>query len=153
MPRLTVAATALLAAFGAVDASPATLRCKAHPTCRWPPQQEWDLFNKTVQGHLLAPPPPAGVCHKDQKTYNTDQCAVVTKSWPDMNFHIENPVSLFMNQYNNDTCLPDPNAPCSDAGYPSRVVDAQSPEHVQAAVRFGASSTISLAKSNHCTYS
>lgn len=40
------------------------------------------------------------------------------------------------NQYNNDTCLPIPNTPCSGAGYPIYVVNASTPAHVQAGVRF-----------------
>jgi hypothetical protein len=40
-------------------------------------------------------------------------------------------------QYNNDTCLPNPAYVCSDAGYPAFVVNASTPDHVRAGINFG----------------
>ena len=51
------------------------------------------------------------------------------------------PVSTLWNNWNNDTCLPDPKLPCSDDGYPSLVVNATTARHVQLAVDFGTGTT------------
>ena len=40
-------------------------------------------------------------------------------------------------EFNNDTCLPEPSYPCSGAGYPAFVINATSSEHVKMGVDFG----------------
>ncbi|PKS05203.1 hypothetical protein jhhlp_008571 [Lomentospora prolificans] len=64
--------------------------------------------------------------------------------WSLYEFHVSNPVSPIWNQFANDTCLPDPELPCSGKGYPIDVINATSPEHVQAGVRFARKHSIRL---------
>lgn len=120
--------------------------CKAVPgTPGWPSSEEWANFNNSLGGVLLMPPPPGGVCHQGQPNYNAALCPNVTTewttSWP---FHEDNPISNGGNNWNNDTCLPYPQAPCSGLGYPIYVVNATKAEHVQKAVNFAREKKIRL---------
>lgn len=123
---------------GAATAAPSSWGCKPHPgSYDWPPQMAWNMLNQTVEGRLIAPLPPAGVCHEDQPNYAPDQCPALTKAWATYDFHAANPFTPMWGQFDDNTCDPDPKAPCSAAGYPAYVVDASSAEHAAAAVRFG----------------
>lgn len=117
---------------------PPSNKCKAYPgTPSWPSAQVWASLNKSLGNRLITPTPPAAACHSGQPTYNETQCAAVTKGWSSYDWHAKDPVSVMWDQYTNDTCLPDPKAPCSPQGYPSYVVNASTPEHVKLGVDFG----------------
>jgi hypothetical protein len=113
-------------------------KCKSVPgSADWPSQQDWGRFNESLGGRLLQPAPPGAVCHSGQRTYDPDRCPAVLDSWRKHDFHVGHPTSVIVNQFSNDSCLPDPSYPCDDAGYPSFVVNATTPESVQLAVKFG----------------
>lgn len=115
-------------------------KCKAYPgTVDWPSSKSWHHFNKTLDGQLLSPTPPGAVCHDDQPFYDADQCPKVNQTWTVFEFHTENPVSVFGDQFANYTCLPDPQTPCSSKGYPPFVVNATTAQHVKLGVDFGMS--------------
>ncbi|KAI8632863.1 FAD-binding domain-containing protein [Xylariaceae sp. FL1651] len=129
------------------DTSPAKLEtrsdngsraCKAFPgTAAWPSENAWAKFNRTAGGKLIKPgPPPGAVCHPGEPTYDPDQCAIVTAAWTTYDFHQRDPVSNMWQQYNNDTCLVDPNTPCSAAGYPAYVVNATTAKDVKLSLDF-----------------
>ena len=119
--------------------------CKASPgTASWPSVAQWQSLNQSLQGALLEPPPPAGACHLGQATYDPVQCTVVTAAWTNHTFHAENPVSTDWNNWNNDSCLPDPVESCSGAGYPVYVVNASSAEDVAKGVNFARTHKIRL---------
>jgi len=120
--------------------------CKAVPgTQQWPSTQEWARFNQSLGGVLLMPPPPGGVCHPGEPNYDAALCPTVAKewfsSWP---FHADDPISNAYTNWNNDSCIPDPSAPCSGRGYPIYVVNATTAEHVQQAVTFARNNNIRL---------
>ncbi|KAI0859011.1 FAD-binding domain-containing protein [Xylaria cubensis] len=100
--------------------------CKAFPgTSAWPSQESWAKFNQSTGGKLIKPgSPPGAVCHPGEPTFNPDECTIVTAAWRTYDFHQNDPVSNMWQQFNNDTCLVDPSAPCSGAGYPAYVVNA-----------------------------
>ncbi|KAI0397651.1 FAD-binding domain-containing protein [Xylariaceae sp. FL0594] len=112
--------------------------CKAFPgTPTWPSQDTWANFNHSLGGRLIRPvAPPGAVCHPGQPTYNPEICASVTEAWSTTVFHQENPVSNMWQQFNNDTCLIDPNTPCSPDGYPAYVVNATTAQHVKQGLDF-----------------
>jgi hypothetical protein len=111
--------------------------CKSVPSSpTWPCPSLWAHLNTTVSGRLLAPSPPGAVCHPSQPTYNASACPALQTAWTTYTFHQSDPVSSMWNQWNNDTCLPLPNNPCSGAGYPIYVINASTPAHVQAGVKF-----------------
>lgn len=55
--------------------------------------------------------------------------------------------SLFQN-FNNDTCLPDPAAPCSSGGYPVYVINATCADHIKAGVDFARKNNVRLIVKN-----
>ncbi|KAI0197518.1 FAD-binding domain-containing protein [Astrocystis sublimbata] len=112
-------------------------RCKAFPgTSSWPSQATWAQLNQTLGGKLIAPAPPAAVCHEGHPTFSNSQCAVVTKEWETDTFHAEDPISSMWQQYNNDTCWPEPEAPCSSSGYPAYVINATTAVDVKQGIDF-----------------
>ena len=114
--------------------------CKAVPgTPDWPSDLTWARLNESTGGRLLRPSPPGAVCHPDQPTYDAAECSRVHSAWSTYEFHQNDPVSSQWNQYNNDTCLPEPSYSCSGQGYPVFVINATSAEHVKLGVDFGES--------------
>jgi hypothetical protein len=123
----------------------ASRSCKATPgSSTWPPSSEWASLNHTVSGRLLHPSPPGAVCHPKQPTYSAAECPILQKQWQSIFFHQDNPISSAWNNFNNDSCLPLAAAPCSGEGYPVYVVNATTPEHVQAAVKFAGKHNVRL---------
>ncbi|KAL5088917.1 hypothetical protein Trisim1_006062 [Trichoderma cf. simile WF8] len=111
--------------------------CKAYPgTSSWPSAHTWAALNQTLNGRLLRPSPPGAVCHPSQSTYNTSQCSQVADEWKTYEFHVANPISVMWDKFDNFTCLPNENTPCSPAGYPAYVVNASTAEHVKIGIDF-----------------
>ncbi|KPM37671.1 hypothetical protein AK830_g8885 [Neonectria ditissima] len=120
-----------------VWATPLSKSCKAFPgSPKWPSSHEWSRLNKTVDGRLLRPELPGGVCHEGQPNYNADQCPKVQQDWTTFEFHDESPVSVMWDHWAKYTCLPVEEYPCSGAGYPSYVANVTTASHVKAAVDF-----------------
>jgi hypothetical protein len=125
----------LLGAFSLI--SLASAECKATPSnSSWPSTDVWAAFNSSLGGQLIQPTPPGAVCHADQADYNATACVNVQTEWETYPFHRADPVSSAWNNYNNDTCLPDPTYSCSGEGYPLYVVNATTEEHVVLGVQF-----------------
>ncbi|QBZ55220.1 hypothetical protein PoMZ_00115 [Pyricularia oryzae] len=123
--------------------------CKVTPLdAGWPSSEEWDRLNSTISGRLVRPVPPGAVCHADQPSHSTDGCIATRSQWRDPSFHLGDPVSVDWDNWANDTCAPDPEVGCSDAGYPVYVVNATEPEHVQAGVDFARNNNIRLVVKN-----
>lgn len=108
----------------------------------WPDSAAWASLNETVGGRLLSVVPPGAVCHASQPSFNEAACKEVASKWPDEFFHAADPVSVEWNNFNNDSCLPEPADAatgwgCSGAGYPVYVINATEAAHVKAGVDFG----------------
>jgi hypothetical protein len=139
-PLLTIVGVAILYFLGSVNAG-----CKSVPgSSDWPTDQEWAALNETLGGQLIKPTPPGAVCHPEQSTYNSAVCPTVETEWATFPFHREDPVSSAWNNWNNDTCIPDPQYTCSPLGYPSYVVNATTADHIAAGVKFAGSNNIRL---------
>ncbi|KAL1962101.1 hypothetical protein VTN77DRAFT_568 [Rasamsonia byssochlamydoides] len=124
---------------------PVNAFCKAVPgSPDWPSPSEWQALNASLSGRLLQPPPPGAVCHPDQPTFNNATCAYVQQEWSNTTFHVDNPISTILNNWNNDSCLPYPADPCSGEGYPIYVVNATTAEHVKLGVDFARQHNIRL---------
>lgn len=116
----------------------AVKNCKAIPNSpTWPSPSDWENLNRTVQGKLLNPPPAASVCHYNEPNFSPSRCASVTAQWNSSIFHADDPLSVDWPNFNNDSCLPDPDTPCSKDGFPVFVVNATSSHDVQSAINFG----------------
>lgn len=120
-------------------------KCKATPGSKgWPSSHEWSRFNKTLSGKLIKPSPPGAACHPDQSTYDPSACPAIQAGWKTSVWHTQNPVSSIVDNYNNDTCLPIPEAPCSGEGYPIYVVNATTAQDVKKGVDFARKHDIRL---------
>lgn len=129
-----------------VRAHPSTPDCKAVPgTPDWPPASAWASLNESTGGRLLQPSPPGAACHPDQPTYDAGECSRIQSAWSTFEFHESNPISNQWSQYNNDSCLPEPDYPCSGQGYPVFVINATTAEHVKLGVDFGESGLLPYA--------
>lgn len=112
--------------------------CKAVPGGEgWPSPEQWAALNQSVDGRLLQPTPPGAICHPGHAAYNAAACPATQAAWFTEPLHANDPVSSMWNNWNNDTCLPDPALTCSSAGYPVYVVNASTAQHVKAGVDFG----------------
>jgi hypothetical protein len=121
------------------------------PSCRaslgspdWPSFSAWAALNDSISGRLLQPPPPGAVCHPDQVTYNAQICPTVIEAWSTIFFHQANPISSAWNNWNNDSCLPYPDTPCSGEGYPVYVVNATCEDDVKKGVDFARENNVRL---------
>ena len=134
---VSLASSALLAVASPEHAS--SRQCKAFPgSSSWPSPKKWMALNETLGGQLIKPVPPGGVCHRDAPNYDKAECPSVQKGWETYDFHAADPVSSMWDNWSNYTCLPDlPNATCTGNGYPSYVINATTPKHVQQGVNFG----------------
>lgn len=119
--------------------------CKAIPhTLSWPSIQSWQKLNTSTSGRLLAPPAPGAACHADQPTFDNATCNYITTAWPNSTFHANNPISVDFENWTNDSCLIDPAAPCSGAGYPVFVINSTTAHEVSAAVDFARENNVRL---------
>ncbi|KAH9887786.1 FAD binding domain-containing protein [Xylariomycetidae sp. FL2044] len=114
----------------------------------WPSSEVWSQLNETIQGGLLQPTPPGAVCHPSQASYNATKCVVAQYAWSSPYFHDSDPVSSDWNNWNNDSCLPLPDLPCSSQGYPLYVINATTPDHVAAGIDFAREHNIRLVVKN-----
>ena len=99
----------------------------------WPSASDWQALNKSISGGLIAPVPPGLVCQTNSSVYSVQACATVYSEWSNSSWHALDP---FTTDYNDDSCLPSPQAPCSTAPLPVYVVNATNVADVQAAIRF-----------------
>ncbi|OAA76603.1 FAD-binding, type 2 [Akanthomyces lecanii RCEF 1005] len=153
MASLSNTALLLLAAAAGSQAAAVTpdhwhrgASCKAYPGAQgWPSADAWSGLNKTVNGQLLKPTTlPGGVCHEGQPNYDESQCPSLAKEWETSEFHLADPISVMSNEFTNYTCLPDPNTPCSAAGYPAYVIKVTSSADVKAGVDFARNNNVRL---------
>ncbi len=134
---LAVAAAAAPAASGEPSSNSS---CKTVPAdAGWPSADTWQTLNATTGGRLLRPSAPGAVCHPSSPAYSAERCPAVQALWFDESFHADDPVSVQWNNWNNDSCIPDPSLTCSAAGYPVYVINATTPQHVKAGIDFGQS--------------
>lgn len=119
--------------------------CKSTPSSKdWPSDRDWARLNSSISGHLIKTIPPGAVCHPDQASFDALACPSVTAGWQTSIWHTNDPVSSLHDNWNNDTCLPNPLAPCSGAGYPVYVVNATSAEDVKKGIEFAGKNNIRL---------
>ncbi|PMB63643.1 putative FAD-linked oxidoreductase [Beauveria bassiana] len=97
-------------------------------------------LGEAVENRVATEKAPGEVCHNGDSV----ACDALKKKFKTHEFHSQHPISVAWNQYTNDTCLPDPAAPCSNDGYPLHVVNASTAEHVQRVVEFARENAVAL---------
>ena len=122
--------------------------CKPLPNSHnWPRHAEWEALNKTVEGRLLAPLPPAIVCDSSKPQFDNASCMHVVGNWFNSTFHADDPVSVNWPNWQHDGCMPpvlNATAQCDPRPFPSYVVDASKAEDVAAAVKFASKTGVRL---------
>jgi hypothetical protein len=140
---LIIIVSLLLRSFWVI--APVNPFCKSSPgSPDWPSPSEWQALNASLSGRLLQPSPPGAVCHPGQPTYDSAICPYVQQQWSNSSFQVDNPIGTILNNWNNDSCLPYPQHPCSGEGYPIYVVNATTAEHVKLGVDFAREHNIRL---------
>lgn len=131
--------------FPLLNLASADQQCKAVPgTSSWPSLTKWNALNQSIEGRLLRPSPPGAVCHSSRPEYNAAACTIVTNGWAVIDFQPTLPNGNAWNNWNNDSCLPDPTAPCSGEGYPVYVINARSSQDVKHGIDFARDNNIRL---------
>jgi len=129
-------------AFGNVSAVPAEYSgpsCKVSPgDASWPSIAEWAAFNKSLEGRLLKPTPPAAVCYASHSAFDKAECDFLVNRAKDTRFYLSDPVTIMTSWAQGLTCVAASNAVgnCTQGGFPEYVVNASSVRDVQLAVNF-----------------
>ncbi|KAK2774464.1 hypothetical protein CKAH01_03697 [Colletotrichum kahawae] len=122
--------------------------CKCTPldNC-WPQTSTWNALNASISGQLIAVQPVAVSCYSGP-FFNNDTCTEVIANWDKCAWQAEQPAGMC--QESDDlACAPVvPSAgdgqTCTLGNQPVYAVNATSPDHVAAGVRFAAENNIRL---------
>ncbi|KAI1768641.1 FAD-binding domain-containing protein [Hypoxylon sp. FL1150] len=149
---LTDADIGNFSAIGFGDASTAAPLegCRASPgTAEWPLAQEWAQLNSSLGGALIPAVPPASVCY-DGPSKDQAACNILLFNATFNNYYINNPVNVFSEWPEGDTCHLRPAAGenCTQGGFPTYVVNATSVKQIQMAVNFARNKNLRLVIKN-----
>lgn len=124
-------------------------RCSYGDPC-WPSPATWQAFNASISGHLLAPFPPAAVCHNPR--YNDAQCKIAKAEWRNSLWRTNQTgaYAAILWEMGDEQCFIDAprTAPCEQGLVPRYAVAAREVEDVQKAVRFAAERNLYLVVKN-----
>ncbi|KAI0883043.1 FAD-binding domain-containing protein [Annulohypoxylon maeteangense] len=128
--------------------------CKCYPgdEC-WPSKDNWAALNSTVDGNLLMNIPPGASCHNTFEgplgqisTYNASACENALAMWSNEQWTVEKPAAALWTYFTNNTCQPtrNPTESCTLGYYGIYVIQAQSGDHIKAAVDFARENSLRL---------
>ncbi|CAE7154793.1 unnamed protein product [Rhizoctonia solani] len=125
----------------------AAKHCTANDSC-WPPLDVWSSFNSSVGGRLVAPRPPAWVCH--DPNFDETACDYVKANWNDSLWRSNQSGAMQNSVWDSPECRPDTprSLPCDQAFVPVYSVDAQNDDHVTRAVKFADKYSLRLVVKN-----
>ncbi|KAI1135141.1 FAD binding domain-containing protein [Hypoxylon sp. FL0543] len=124
-------------------------RCRCFPgdSC-WPTATEWDEFNQTLGGKLIATIPIASVCHDNQAftPYDAEACGRLQSVWEVPETHLVSPSSPMAPFYANMSCDPftPREAQCIIGTYVRYSVNASSARDYQLTLAFARRNNIRL---------
>lgn len=107
-------------------ASRSVCRCFPGEKC-WPTSAEWDLFNKTINGRLVATVPIGSTCHDDSfAPYDAEHCRQLQNEWLRPETHYTSSSSIMAQFFANMSCDPftAPSAQCVLGSYVQYAVNA-----------------------------
>lgn len=122
-------------------------RCKAFPgDPAWPSEEEWARLNRTLDGALLKPLPPAAVCYRTSPNFDQAACDFLVNNASRTSFYFDDPLTVLTQWPQGNTCLLSrrDTGNCTQGGFPIYVVNATAVKHVQAAVNFARNKNIRL---------
>ncbi|KAI1107966.1 FAD binding domain protein [Jackrogersella minutella] len=157
IPSRIVAWTASAAILGAIwlAASQSSLNLLSQPQCRcfpgdpcWPSPAEWESFNRTVGGQLIATVPVASPCHDDFPgvSYDADKCAEIQVNWARPELHdktTHSPMAAFFANMSCDPFTPR-NAQCVVGAYVAYAVNASGVREYRETLSFAKKHNIRL---------
>ncbi|KAF2785806.1 FAD-binding domain-containing protein [Melanomma pulvis-pyrius CBS 109.77] len=136
------------AALSQPSSASGTGTCKCVPTdsC-WPPVSAWESLNTTISGQLIDVQPIAISCYAGP-LFNNETCATVNSEWKKCAWQANHPAGQCQDT-GDLTCPPvtplDINGQnCTLGNNPVYAVNATSPEHVAAGIKFAAEHNIRL---------
>ncbi|KAK8075237.1 FAD binding domain-containing protein [Apiospora hydei] len=148
-----VALTSIIALFGAVwmatsqPQEQSFCRCFPGDDC-WPSLEEWNDFNKTISGRLIATVPVASPCHDSFPgiEYDAEKCADIQANWARPSLHFATAHSPMASFFANLSCDPftPRDAPCSVGAYVSYAVNASGVSDYRTTVAFAKKHNIRL---------
>ncbi|KAF2458352.1 FAD binding domain protein [Lineolata rhizophorae] len=147
---LFVSLLSLLLGFVHNTTSTSSCRCFPGDLC-WPTPEDWDAFNSTLGGKLVATIPIASVCHYDNfEAYDEEACAALRDIWFFPETHIVWPSSIMAPFFTNNSCNPflPANVSCTLGNYVSYSVNASDAEDYQKTMHFTRRHNIRLVVKN-----
>lgn len=121
-------------------------RCFPGDTC-WPTLSEWNAFNSTLAGNLIATIPVASPCHDSVfGPFDGQRCAEIQSTWFFPESHFETSSSIMAPYFTNNSCNPflPRSAPCTIGNYVSYAVNASGTADFQKTVDFAQRHNIRL---------
>ncbi|KAK4160556.1 putative FAD-linked oxidoreductase [Cladorrhinum sp. PSN259] len=124
-------------------------QCRSFPGDRsWPAARDWDAFNRTVGGRLIATVPIGAVCHDTFPgvRYDAQKCAEVRDLWPKPELHELTTHSTMAAIWANMSCDPFTarDAPCSVGTYVQYAVKATGADDYRKTIAFATKNNIRL---------
>ena len=113
----------------------------------WPSQSDWNTFNQSVGGRLVATIPLASPCHNDVfAAYNATECQYLQNNWWFPDIHIATSNSIMAPFFANQSCDPFAalNASCVVGTLVQYSVNASSVSDCQKTIRFAQQHNIRL---------
>jgi FAD binding domain/Berberine and berberine like len=121
-------------------------RCFPGDSC-WPTSAEWEAFNRTVGGKLLATVPIGAPCHtSDFPPYDSQKCDALKNVWFFPETHLESPSSVMAPFFTNNSCNPflSASTSCTLGNYISYAVKATNASDFQKTMSFAQKRNIRL---------
>ena len=126
--------------------------CRSIPSdSSWPPVEEWDLFNQTVNGNLIATIPISAPCHEtlfgeSNSLFSQEKCDALRSEWFYSTTHLPSSSSPMAYTFSNNSCNPflAPKTPCTIGYHVAYAVNATRVADFQATIRFATVHNIRL---------
>ncbi|KAK1831166.1 FAD binding domain-protein [Podospora conica] len=125
---------------------PSPCRCFPGDAC-WPTPNEWNRFNKTLGGKLVATVPVGAVCHDSSfGPYDAARCSALRETWLLSSTHYTTTSSPMAPFFANTSCDPftPPSAPCELGAHVHYAVNATTASDYQATLKFAREKNIRL---------
>ncbi|KAF2636139.1 isoamyl alcohol oxidase [Massarina eburnea CBS 473.64] len=118
-------------------------RCTTQDSC-WPAIAEWNSFNSSVHGKLIATTPLASPCHDPH--YDAGACEHLREQWNLPALHDDDPSSIMAAAVANKTCNPFTarDTSCALGNMVSYAVNASSSADFASAIKFASKNNIRL---------
>ncbi|KAK2013378.1 FAD binding domain-containing protein [Colletotrichum eremochloae] len=128
----------------------ASCRCYPGEAC-WPTTAQWDSFNQTVGGRLIATVPIGAPCHDSSfGAYDEAKCTALQNVWGKAETHIQTSSSVMAAFFANQSCDPflGRDARCIIGTYVQYAVNATGADDYVKTIKFAQDNNIRLAIRN-----